>query len=184
MKLITLIAGLLFSANLFALGVNEVFDFNSGMQPNGAKLDNVCVDGDKLKVINPVSVCVKKTWHVIDDHKYDVLPHQQILTDEEYKAGAGSGSLYTPSCDQWSSDDAVTTIPMETRTCVEWKFNFKKWMKKSKCSDCHKCVKKGNVPLPRAQRLDVYLQDIGNGLVSSGQNMGSEMFTIPDCSDL
>ncbi len=170
------------SAQAFALAPFEKFDFNSGYQPIGATLGNVCYEQGLLKVINTGSTCVEKVWEVSEDDKYDVFPGEEILTDEQWKAQGSVGrfgAFYTPSCVKFEKN-GEKYVEMKRTTCLEYKT---KWVDKGNNKGfklISKCVKPGITDLPRTQRLDVYIAEIGQNL-TSGQNMGSAMYTIPDC---
>ena len=163
MKIVMLIVGVLFSANAFALGANEAFDFNSGFSPIGASLGNVCYTQGMLKVIDTGSTCVKWDKEVDEDTKYDLFPR------------------YTRTCAAWEKN-GPKTVEMKKQTCLEWETVVYNDNDGEGDKYRSKCVKPGTADLPRTQRLDVYLTEIGTYL-TSGQNMGSAMYTIPACDN-
>ncbi len=187
MKTLMTIAALIFSANVFALAPFEKFDFNSGFQPAGAALGNVCYEQGMLTVINTGSTCVEKVWEVTEDDKYDIFPGEEVLTDEEWKAQGSTGrfgAMYTPSCVKWEKN-GPKTVAMKYQGCLEWDAKWEMVDRQGNQDGKgfrlnQYCVKTGLKDLPRTQRLDVYIAEIGQNL-TSGQNMGSAMYTIPDC---
>ena len=52
----------------------EKYDFNTGFQPIGAALGNVCFADGQLEVLDTGSTCVAWDKEVVDDTKYDLFP--------------------------------------------------------------------------------------------------------------
>jgi len=162
MKIVMLVVGVLFSANAFGLGAFEAFDFNSGTSPVGAKLGNVCYTQGMLKVLDTGSSCVKYGKEVVEDTKYDVNPR------------------YNRTCEAWKKNGPKTVAAI-MNVCLESELVV--YNNGDGDGDEYRsvCTKYGTAPLPRTQRLDVYKTSPGTYL-TSGQNAGSEMYTIPNCA--
>ncbi len=170
--------GMAVNSNLNRLGANEKFDFRTGFAPSGAGLDKVCyIDDETLKGKIKKEKC-ERIWTVDSDHQGSVFPQDYVLTDKEWRAQGSSGrfgALYTPSCKTLKTTEVIKSIPMKRAACLKWEsYNNEEGNRRSRC------VKRGYKKLPRAQRLDTYL-DFGS--YSDRQNSGSAMFTIPRCRE-
>ena len=187
MKLVMIIASLLMSASAFGLGAFEQFDFTGAVHPAGANLANVCYDQGMLQAKVTKSDCVT-TWVIDSEDQGNVFPHEYELTDEEWNAQGRTGkfgSFYTPEKTCTNTRTITKTIPMEKNVCLDWDTRWEE-VDQQGTSDGKglrlnsTCLEYGTAPLARSQRLDVVIVDIGE-TVFNGQNMGSAMYTIPDC---
>lgn len=179
MKKVIVLIGLILAGNVFALGANEKYDFNTGFHPVGARLQNVCYLGDgELEAKVKIEHC-ERIWTVDSDDQGSVFPNEYVLTDAEWRAQGSSGrfgAFYTPSCKTLTTRTVTKVIPMVRSACLKWESyvvdNGDGGSRRSRC------VKRGTKPLKRSQRLDTYL-DFGS--YSERQNSGSAMYTIPRC---
>lgn len=170
--------GMAVNTNLNRLGANEKFDFRTGFSPSGTGLDKVCyINAETLKAKIKKEKC-ERIWTVDSDDQGNVFPQDYVLTDKEWRAQGSSGrfgSKYTPSCKTLKTTEVIKSIPMKRKACLKWEnYTNDDGNRRSRC------VKRGFKKLPRAQRLDTYL-DFGS--FSERQNSGSAMFTIPRCRE-
>lgn len=182
MKKVIALVGLVLAGNVFALGANEKYDFNTGFHPLGARLQNVCyLGGGQLEAKVTIEKC-ERIWTVDSDDQGDVFPQDYVLTDAEWRAQGSHGRFgaqYTPSCRRLTSRVVTKVIPMVRSACLKWETYIVNDGDGDGDSRRSRCVKRGTKPLPRSQRLDTYL-DFGS--YSERQNSGSAMYTIPRCN--
>lgn len=182
MKKVIVLVALIFAGNVFALGANEKYDFNTGFHPAGARLQNVCfLEEGKLEAKVTIEHC-ERIWTVDSDDQGDVFPQDYVLTDAEWRAQGSSGRFgahYTPSCRTLRSRVVTKVIPMVRNACLKWESYVVNEGDGEGDRRRSRCVKSGTKPLKRRQRLDTYL-DFGS--YSERQNSGSAMYTIPSCN--
>ncbi|MCO4756177.1 MAG: hypothetical protein KC478_16970 [Bacteriovoracaceae bacterium] len=170
--------GMAVDTSMNRLGANEKFDFRTGFSPAGTGLDKVCyINDETLKAKIKKEKC-ERVWIVDSDSRGSVFPHEYELTDKQWRAQGSHGrfgAYYTPSCKTLKTTEIIKSIPMKRKACLKWENYFNEDGDRRS-----RCAKRGYKKLPRAQRLDTYL-DFGS--FSERQNSGSAMFTIPRCRE-
>ncbi len=167
MKKLTILVAMLISSSAFALGHFEKFDFSQAVSPNGYALNEVCYDQGVYVSTVEKSVCASYEEVLADeDQKYELFPRM------------------IKQCASWKKIPAGKVVPATKKGCVEWgekEVDFDNGDGKRMIGVC---IAKGQVEVPRSQRLDVYQDNsfLGAGTIGSEDQLsGSEMYTVPAC---